>query len=239
MWVVDGDGKNLNGFDAHAPWAPMPDAQTGDRHSTSMVNKRHPYIFACFACWDDFRFNPGLVLRASRATTERLMCSLHQDIGTIRYSCNPKGRSDTCLPGCGRGLHNDMCGRNPPYRTWQCSWPPSDLKRMMETHDGMGMWYHGAVEKDVGFEQTYNELVFDSWVQPWEPDLAEMVEAVFVQARGTEGATNNGRALRRRILELNPQLGEDAIPLVRYDPSADSEPFSFVDDGWVPKFPIG
>jgi hypothetical protein len=170
MWVVDGDGRNLNGIDLDRPWAPIRDVPTGDRHSTSMVSKRHPYVFACFACAPDFQFNPGLVLAPSEATRSRLMCALHSDIGTYRYKCNPMGRSEGCRPGCG---HTGVwCGRNPPWRTWQCAWPPEDLQKMMEMHDSLGMYYHGAVDANH-VEQSYNELVFDSYTAEWEPALAK------------------------------------------------------------------
>ena len=219
MWVVDGDGRDLNGFDATTPWRPI-DNPTGDRHSASLVSKRHPYIFACFACWDDFRFNPGLVLAPSQATKDRLMCSYHQDIGSYRYKCPSYGRSEGCSPGCAPVV----CGEDPPYRTWSCSWRPTALKRMMESHDSIGQGYNGPVTGD-SVQQFYNELVFDAFTKPWEDDLASMIEAVFVQARGTPGATENGRRLHRSVLELTG-ASPITIPLLQYDPSMAADPFT-------------
>ena len=221
MWVVDGDGKRLNGMNAVDPWLPIPDSPTGDRHSASLVSKRHPYVFACFACEPDFRHNPGFVLAPSAATRARLMCAIHSDIGTVRFKCNPLGRSDMCRPGCGGAI----CGRNPPWKTWQCSWALEDLKRMMETHDGLGMGYGGPLTT----EQKYNELLFASLgADAWERDLKEMVQAVFVQSASTNQARENGRQLQRSVLQHTGAVA-NAIPLVEYDPSRDSDPFRLLE----------
>lgn len=234
MWVVDGDGRTLDGFDAEAPWRPMPNVETGDRHSTSLVNRRHPYIFACFACSPNHQFNPGLVLAPSAATLERLMCLYDWDPGSKRWTCKdserrPTGRSASCLPGCAPAI----CGEGPPTRISSklsaCAWRPSSLKSMMEAHDRKYLGYHGAIQEET-LTQEYNELVFDSMAQPWEDDLASMVEAVFVQARGTAGATANGRRLHRSVLERIGSAARAAVPLVRYDPSADHDPFTLVAD---------
>ena len=96
MWVVDGDGRDLNGFDATTPKSRSTTQRVTGTQLPSL--QRHPYIFACFACWDDFRFNPGLVLAPSQAK-KRLMCSYHR-IGSYRYKC----------PSCAlRGLLAWLC----------------------------------------------------------------------------------------------------------------------------------
>jgi hypothetical protein len=224
MWVIDGDGRDLNGINTHDPWAPIPNSPTGDRHSASIVSKRHPYLFACFACHPDFQFNPGLVLAPSAATRSRLMCHVHADIGTFRYSCNPTGRSEWCRPGCG----NNVCGQDPPYRTWQCAWPADQLKRMMETHDGLGTGWYGPMEAD-NFQQNYNELLFSSMGDDaWEGALGKLVSAVFVQKRGNEKSKANARALRASLLQHVPAGGQPK-PLVEYDPSAEDDAFTLLE----------
>ena len=223
MWVVDGDGRYLDGMNTVDPWRAVPDSPTGDRHSASLVSKRHPYVFACFACHSDFKYNPGLVLAPSEATRSRLMCSVHADIGTVRYRCNPMGRSATCSPGCSQAL----CGRDPPWKTWMCSWPPEDLQRMMDTHDKMGTGYDGPLTS----EQKYNELVFASMGDDaWEEDLGQMVEAVFVQKRGNQKSLENARMLRQSLLKrIGAVDGDSELPLVEYDPSENSTPFKLLE----------
>ena len=68
---------------------------------------------------------------------------------------------------------------------------------MMETHDGLGMGYGGPLTT----EQKYNELLFASMgADEWEPDLIDMVQAIFVQSGGTAESLENGRLLRRSVL---------------------------------------
>ena len=222
MWVVDGDGRDLNGFNSVDPWKAIDD-DSGDRHSPSLVSKRHPYLFACFACWDDFRFNPGLILRPSKATIDRIMCMYHQDLGSFRFTCEDRGRNaNGCLPGCAW----DPCGENPWFRTWECSWRPNKLKSMMENHDGLGQFYFGPIQGD-GVVQVYNEVVLDAYTMPWEPDLGSIVEAVFVQARGFPGSTENGRKLHQSVLLATNKTATE-IPLLQYDPSKQSNPFTTI-----------
>ena len=144
------------------------------------------------------------------------MCSVHGDIGTVKYKCWPMGwlmgDPDACRPGCGP----NRCG-NPPRRTWQCSWPPTEMQRMMEVHDSLGTGYTGPFEPGMW---PYNELLFDSWTQPWEPDLAQMVEAVFVQKRGTSGSKEHGRLVHRKLLQRIGASTDD-LPLVEYDTAAE------------------
>lgn len=219
MWVFDGDGRTLNGLSPPdtAFWGPDPTSSTGDRHSTSLISKRHPYLFTCFACDPDSVFKGGFIISPSPETQSRLMCIMHSDIGTVRYRCGPMGRSDGCMPGCSKV----RCGQDPPYRTWMCSWHPEDLKRMMEVHDSFGMGYTEPMKQGMW---PYNELLFDSWTQPWDTDLGKMVEGVFVQKRGTEKSKEHARLVHRKLLQ---RLGvaEDNIPLVEYDPSVEADPY--------------
>jgi hypothetical protein len=229
MWVVDGDGRDLNGFNKRNPWVPLPANPTGDRHSASMVTKRHPYIFACFACHANFRFNPGLVLTPSPATLSRLMCSYSSDPGSWKFQCRPSGRNETpghvCRPGC----QARPCGKNPPYRFWGCSWEADNLGGMMRMHDTFSHGYHGPIEPHP-LEQLYNELVFSSTgVDEWEPDLPQLVEAVFVQARSNNASKLNGWDLRNNLQQQMGASGQTReIPLVEYDPSAEVTPFQIV-----------
>ena len=96
---------------------------------------------------------------------------------------------------------------------------------MMETHDGMGMGYDGPLTT----EQKYNELLFASTgLDAWEADLKDMVQAVFVQSGSTAQSRENGRLLQQSVLQHTGAVA-DAIPLVEYDPSRDSEPFRLLE----------
>ena len=221
MWVFDNDGKWLNGLPPpdSAMWAADPHSATGDRHSTSLISKQHPYLFACFSCDPDSQFKGGLVLAPSRETRSRVMCVVHGDIGTVRHTCAPMGRSETCSPGCG-SIRCGAAGGN-PRRTWSCSWRTEDLKQMMETHNWGGTGYTGPFVPGLW---PYHELVIDSWTRPWDDDLGRMVEAVFVQKRGTPNSKEHGRLVHESLLQRIGATAE-ALPLVEYDPSAASEPF--------------
>ena len=95
---------------------------------------------------------------------------------------------------------------------------------MMEMHDYLGTGYTGPFVEGMW---PYNELLFDSWTHPWEADLARMVEAVFVQKRGTRGAKEHARLVHRRLLSrIGATAG--AKPLVEYDPAAEEAPFSLL-----------
>ena len=93
---------------------------------------------------------------------------------------------------------------------------------MMETHNWGGTGYTGPFTAGMW---PYNELVLDSYSQPWDADLGAMVEAVFVQHRGTPGSKAHARTVHHRLLL---RLGKSAntLPLVEYDPSAESDAFS-------------
>ena len=71
----------------------------------------------------------------------------------------------------------------------------------------------------------YNELLFDSFTQPWEPDLPHLIEAVFVQKRGTEGSKEHARLVHRKLLERLGANAAQTTPLVEYDPSAEEAAF--------------
>ena len=95
---------------------------------------------------------------------------------------------------------------------------------MMETHNWGDKGYTGPFKEGMW---PYNELIFDSLTQPWDDDLGAMVEAVFVQHRGTPGSKVHGRTVHHRLLQRIGASAED-IPLVEYDPSAESEAFSLL-----------
>lgn len=70
----------------------------------------------------------------------------------------------------------------------------------------------------------YNEVIIDKWHSPWEPDLKDMIEAVFISPWASSEAEAYGRAVQRALVQL---LGVDSVmlPLVTYDHTATSDPF--------------
>ena len=79
----------------------------------------------------------------------------------------------------------------------------------------------GHVE-NVRDSDGYNELVFDTWRYPWEPELSSLVEAVSVPTRATPGARRYGLAVHAA---LEQRLGA-SIPLLAYDAQAGTDPFT-------------
>ena len=79
---------------------------------------------------------------------------------------------------------------------------------MMETQDE-GAW---------GMGQGYNELVIDSWRQPFKP---EWVKAVFVQPGMAAEKIQRAKSV---LTTFTSRFGE--IPLLEYDANATDAPFS-------------
>ena len=92
---------------------------------------------------------------------------------------------------------------------------------MMEMHDYLGTGYQGPFTAGMW---PYNELLFDTWTQPWEPDLAKMVEAVFVPERGSERVKEHARRAHHTLLQHLGKSTEE-IPLVEYDPSVEADAY--------------
>eukprot|EP00966_Prymnesium_polylepis_P036873 855445-Prymnesium_polylepis.1 len=47
-----------------------------------------------------------------------------------------------------------------------------------------------------------NEIVLDRWEAPWEPELAEMVEAVLISATASPKAMASARAVHAAVVAL-------------------------------------
>lgn len=106
-----------------------------------------------------------------------------------------------------------------------CSWVPEELKRMMELQDEDEMGYDGPLSAEWG----YNEVVFSSaGSDEWDEDLGDIVQAVFIHVHGTNNAKENARTLHQNVLQ-HIGRSSDEIPLLVYDPSEESDPFSFLD----------
>ena len=61
----------------------------------------------------------------------------------------------------------------------------------------------------------YNEIIIDKWRDPWEPELQQMIEAVFVAPMASMSSMAYARAVHNAVVE---RLGF-RVPLLFYDAS--------------------
>ena len=140
------------------------------------------------------------------------------DGGSVDFNCNPLGRAD-CIAGC------------PPLSQWHSGlerWGSDELAEMLAQQDqhqlqGPCVKTRPAPECSSAwkFRLSYNEVVLDKWRHHWEPELAELVDAVFVSPRASEAALELAHAVHAAI---NRRLAA-SVPLLSYDAEALAEPF--------------
>ena len=265
--VLDGDGitggdrhNRGGGFISGPPstedplrefWRPKSRAKTGDRVSTSLINRRHPDTYRCVVCGPEWVHLPAIVFRASEAVRERVTCWGWRDMSSVEQSC--PGRAGSCdTAGC------------PPVSQW-CSradekasncyvggdgaqmWPYccvafTELSAMLEMQDGH-MPEGGsrcAAGECLRFDDDrawyYNEVILDKWHRPWEPVLSDMIEAVAISPLASAEATAVARAVQ---VALHQMLGVDPLelPLLSYDHLATERPFALLDAPPIPPSP--
>lgn len=71
----------------------------------------------------------------------------------------------------------------------------------------------------------FNEIIIDRARYPWEPDLADMLEAVIIAPTASALAKRYARAVHHAILE---KIGVDdaRLPLLYYDVRKRANPFT-------------
>ncbi|KAL1526503.1 hypothetical protein AB1Y20_015213 [Prymnesium parvum] len=110
----DGISEAFNG----KAWMPCPPQSKcgiySDRFATSLIYPGHMETYGD----GGFVLNPDAV---------ELNCAYFSDGGSQGKSCNPPGKRDDCIPGC-----NGWCNPALGARNWGCSWPPWELKSMLE-----------------------------------------------------------------------------------------------------------
>ena len=75
-----------------------------------------------------------------------------------------------------------------------------------------------------------NELILDTWDMPWEPELAEMIDAVFVEAGASAASAAWARAAHAALVELLAPDEPTRVPLLTYDHWEHGEmPFRLMD----------
>jgi len=256
--ALDGDGViSTHGFLNGPPkletpldhqWTPNPNGEIGDRLSATLVNARHPDAFRFMnKPPSEWEFLPGLVLKPSEAIQRRISCIGWRDLWSINYNCYPKGKDGRgCLPGCPRrqewcdvrgGIANQrQCQLFVnPLQMHECcvAWPLSSLEQMMQMQDTLMVPWGGCTsncdDPDNGLAFMYNEIVFDKWDQPWEADLPQLIDAVYMLPRASETVRQFARAFHRALLQ-RVNLTADQLPLLLYNASNVPAPFSIASE---------
>ena len=212
--MLDGDGITMHGFDGGPPDLndPLKHAWTsntaawkgGDRLSASLINARHPDVFRCLngcldAAGEQMRDLPGLVLSPSDSVVRRISCMTWHDAGSLNYNCRP-----LTTPGCVGG-----CPREDQWHATRYErWARDELESMMLQQDEFMQW--GACRTlrddcdDASFAAVggfYNEIIIDKWRDPWEPELEQMIEAVFVAPMASMSSMAYARAVHDAVVE--------------------------------------
>jgi len=74
----------------------------------------------------------------------------------------------------------------------------------------------------LGFEGSfYNEVVMDKWEHPWEPELAELIEAVFIPHGASPSVLQMAREEHADIVDRIARDNPGRVPLLWYNDSAD------------------
>ena len=193
--VLDGD-ENRN-----HPWDRS--VATRDRLSATLVNVRHPDCYWHF-------FNPGFVVRSDLAQA-RIRCTYSHDTGT---------QDVAGWNGC---IHDQAFGAG-------------RLKQMMDEQD-RGRWGPRHCQPKPGepinnnkhgcqfYEFGYNEIILDNGrSNPWNNDLPEIIEAIFVQERSGDDMIAYARRFHDGFYAAYPDVRE--VPLLHYNWENPTEPFS-------------
>jgi len=178
---------------------------TRDRLSATLVSARHPDCY-----WH--LFNPGFVVRSDLAQA-RIRCSYPRDTGT-QGMAGPTG----CI-------HNEAFGAG-------------RLKQMMEAQDRLGLGPKHCQPDHKGGKDThrcgfwefgYNEIILDNVrSHPWNDDLPEIIEAIFVQFHSGDDMIAYARRFHDGFYAAYPDVPE--VPLLHYNWEHPTEPFTVLHD---------
>lgn len=160
---------------------------------------------------------------------------------SLKWCDTPASRAASERAGC-----FDEYSRAPPtimdaakkvdtrWRAMGCcqNWHASGLREMLLAQDAFYPDERrpsgtAGSESDGG---GYNELVLDMWEQPWDEEIAEIIEAVMISVDANARARAWARAAHSAIArKLNLTGSVDAPPLVSYNESdVDGRPFTLV-----------
>lgn len=196
-----------------------PDIHCPDRMSVTIIRREWPKICTCMS--RDAR-TPGFVF--SSAIGSRISCAYRADTATTRdwRQCNEIGGNGNngdsthdivwgCVPGC-HGL--PLCD-SAEKDNGECVYEPSRLETMMQAQDLKG---------DTRFLADYNEVVLDTYNQPWTDLHPSVVVAVFYQARCSAHELRRAFDVRDQYCEAFG-LAARCVPVLEYDELRESAPF--------------
>ena len=149
-----------------------------------------------------------------------MSCVAHSDLGSAGlYNCKPKGGDAQCVPGCPKR----RCHDSTDSALGHCGWRPTQLRQMMQIQDNVSRLGHQAWKQEDWPRFPYNEVILDTWRQPWVgAELAALVEAVFIPRRATAAAKRFGVSAHRSLR----QRDELDLPLLMFDPVNTTAPFT-------------
>ena len=204
----------------------------GDRISASIIAAGQTSSFADGSSSSYNGHGGGFVIRPSTATT-RVLCSYGGDGHTRKIDCNPLGVSSTCIPGCIRAYNSATHNAWDDWARWcepssdvlepgaWCGgrpWRPADLGSMLDID-------LNKVFSDRG--DGYNEVVLDG--KRANDELPYSIEAMFYLKQDVDGGAT-ARQVYAEFLATYPEISESDIPLLLYDPDAESGPFLLPSD---------
>ena len=209
-----------------APWLTDPyfRKEVADRFSASVMNARLPYFFP----------SAGFVI-APAIFREAAMCAFPEDVSSVNRTCDPPGRSKSCVPGCvapGDPAWT-WCQPSAPYRgaargnPQSCAWRADQLEHVMRLHES---------RKDAASFRAcsccswpkcplYNEVLLDASI--WEARLPATIEAICFPA-GSRQAEADARQVHALFSAQFPQVGS-SVPLLRLDANNLEQPFTLAD----------
>lgn len=190
--------------DPREPWKPCTRnlwcRVYGDRMPASLINKHAPNLYSkADSPLAGFLVDPNLA---------ELYCAYFVDGSSMNKLCDPPGKSDTCTPGCPHG-HPDAAWCQTRHDS-QCGWHPERLDQMLMQQFEQG-------------KGSYNELILGG--DAWEDNLPHTVMAVFWPKYASYDQQQHARGVHQDFLR-HYGLKWQQVPLVVYDPHAESEAFT-------------
>ena len=175
------------------PWLPgagewwvdgkmVPIWDRGDRISTTIINKAMTAEFG----GNVPVFSLGLGGLILSPTSNRLLCSYAYDVDSLERTCQPRGISTSCIPGCTHPHHVGDDGQgnvkwcsHVDRDEWPCAWAPtpSGVGQMLQAREMIRHAGEKPEHKRFDDRKFYVEVIFDS--QTFVNQLPRTIEAVF------------------------------------------------------------
>lgn len=204
----------------------------GDRLSATVVNAEMTPEYS--GNLPVFSFDLGGIVISP--INNSLFCSYAYDVDSLSRTCEPRGRSDTCTPGCTHawsyGQENDhgvvWCD-DVHADQFPCAWRPSDTQKMLEKRELLRASGRKPEHKLFDDNKFYIEAIFDA--EAFVRNLPASIEAVFYMdgdcsdSMAGPKCEQYARDAHANILD-HFQLTAEELPLLRFDPWDWWAPFS-------------